>query len=98
VPPRSSSIFFALVGFLVASRPVPAAPPKTAERTSSVVEALLAVSPDPLGGRLGRVAAVNLSPSSANASPANSRSSTSPLSRATVDQRVYLIWKRSQKS
>jgi hypothetical protein len=89
---------FALIGFLTASQSALAAPKKADEHTASLVAALQAVSPDPLGGRLGLAATA----ARTEIAPARSESTAPKLTvqsaRATIDQRAYVIWKSSQKS
>lgn len=68
---------------------------KDAAKTAALVAALQAVSPDPLGGRLGLAATSPRSETtvSSPATPANKG-----VTRFDLDQRAYVIWKSSQKS
>jgi hypothetical protein len=90
---RFSLSLFAFVGLLAASRSMPAATLKADARAPELVTALQAVSPDPLGGRLGP-AAVAVS----SAMPAKSPSAPETAARNAGDQRAYLAWKSAQKS
>ena len=79
----------------------PAAKPSD-PRTAALVAALQAVSPDPLGGRLGLAAtAARLTPAPASptlpaaTAPRTLTEQATPLDR---DQRAYLAWKSTQKS
>jgi hypothetical protein len=93
--PLLSSLLFA-TGLLAASRPALAAAPKADARTIELVAALQAVSPDPLGGRLGLAAATV---QAAPAAPAkDNRRVASQSVLIDHDQRAYLLWKSSQKS
>ncbi len=101
---RLTSLLVALVGFLATSQSTLAASRKADARNAALVAALQAVSPDPLGGRLGLAATgtrSDVSPatlsSTANATSAN-RGFTAQSSRAMIDQRAYFIWKSSLKS
>lgn len=98
---RLTPVLFALVGFLAASQPVLAASKQAEQRTVALVAALQAVSPDPLGGRLGLAA----SAARTDAAPATSAQITpatgglaSQSARLDRDHRAYLIWKSAQKS
>ena len=86
----------AFVGLLAASRPMLAASPKTDARATALVAALQAVSPDPLGGRLGLAAAPE------QAAMPTSRTVTSSVAKGDArtdgDHRAYLAWKSAQKS
>ena len=98
---RLTPLLFALVGFLAASQPVLAASKKADERTAALVTALQAVSPDPLGGRLGLAASAarpNTAPATAAQTAPASRGLTAQADRLDRDQRAYVIWKSSQKS
>ncbi len=94
---RFISSVFALVGFLSAASSVFAASKKIDERSAALVAVLQAVSPDPLGGRLGLAAS---GARTETTPPANApqRGLTAQSSRAIYDQRAYVIWKSSQKS
>lgn len=93
---RLSTSLFAFASLLVASHSSLAAAPKTDGRANSLVAAIQAVSPDPLGGRLGlditsvRDAGVT--------SPNTSRLLAMKAPRAEADQKAYIVWKNSQKS
>ena len=93
--PLATSLLFA-VSLLAASQPALAATKKADARTAELVAALQAVSPDPLGGRLGFevsvVSAPSLAPAAAKGTYANQSAS------AALDQRSYVIWKSSLKS
>lgn len=84
------------VALLAASQPALAAAKKGDSRTAALVAALQAVSPDPLGGRLGLVASTASAPALAPAAAKGAYAAQSP--RAVLDQRTYLIWKSSLKS
>lgn len=97
---RFTSALLALVGFFAASQPALAASKKADDRTAALVAALQAVSPDPLGGRLGLAATrarTETTPASASTS-STAPSFTAQSVRLDLDQRAYLIWKNSQKS
>ncbi len=94
---RTSRAFSLLAaGLLAASQSLLAAAPKADVRAASLVAALQAVSPDPLGGRLG----LEVSAASARPLPkaSDARNYAVQSSRAEDDQRTYLLWKNSQKS
>jgi hypothetical protein len=80
---------------VAASRPALAAAPKAG--ANSLVAALQAVSPDPLGGRLGLAAATARAAALPAAMEARSVAAQSS-SRAEHDRRAYLLWKSTQKS
>lgn len=84
----------ALVALLAASRPLLAAAPKTDARTAALVAALQAVSPDPLGGQLGRAVVRPAAPAQGTVLGHTANQSA----RAETDHRAYLVWKRTQKS
>ncbi len=84
----------AIVGLLAASRPLLAAAPKTDARTAALVAALQAVSPDPLGGQLGRAVVRPAAPAQGTVLGHTANQSA----RAETDHRAYLVWKRTQKS
>jgi hypothetical protein len=84
------------VALLAASQPALAAAKKGDSRTAALVAALQAVSPDPLGGRLGFAASTVNAPALPSATAKGTYVAQSP--RAALDQRTYLIWKSSQKS
>ena len=87
---------FAL-GLLAASQPVLAATSKAdARATAALVAALQAVSPDPLGGRLGLDVSTTRTPPLPATKPGNRFVTQS--NRAELDRRTYLVWKSSQKS
>lgn len=83
------------VALLAASQPALAAATKGDSRTAALVAALQAVSPDPLGGRLGLEVSVASAPSLA---PAAKGTYATQSPRAVLDQRTYMIWKSSLKS
>jgi hypothetical protein len=88
--PLATSLLFA-VSLLAASQPALAATKKADARTAELVAALQAVSPDPLGGRLGLAAAT----AQAEALPA-AKADRNLVSRARAgssDQRAYSVWK-----
>lgn len=98
---RLTPVLFALVGFLAASQSVLAASSKADERTAALVAALQAVSPDPLGGRLGLAASAarpNTTPATAAQTAAAGRGLTAQAAPLDRDHRAYVIWKSSQKS
>jgi hypothetical protein len=92
---RFSPLVLALVSLLAASQPLLAAAPKADARAAALVAALQAVSPDPLGGRLGLAASATGQPTLAKQSGQNL---TAQSARAQLDQRAYAIWKSSTKS
>lgn len=94
---RLLSRVFVVVGLLSLSSSGFAASKKADERSAAVVGALQAVSPDPLGGRLG-LAASGARTEAAPSTNAPQRGLTAQSSRAIHDQRAYVIWKSSQKS
>jgi hypothetical protein len=87
---RISFPLFALVGLLAASQSLLAAPSKADARAAAFVATLQAVSPDPLGGRLGLAASVT-------GQPTLTKGSTQKLT-AQSDERAYALWKGSRKS
>jgi hypothetical protein len=93
---RASLLFIAFAGLLAASQPALAAAPKADARATALVAALQAVSPDPLGGRLG-LAATAARPS-APANGAMGGHLAAEASHLDRDQRAYLVWKSAQKS
>jgi hypothetical protein len=98
---RLTPLLFALVGFLAASQPLLAASKKADERAAALVAALQAVSPDPLGGRLGLAASgarPNTAPATAPQPAAASRGRTAQAAPLDRDHRAYVIWKSTQKS
>ena len=92
---RLTFSMFAFVGLLSASQSLLAAAPKADARTQALVAALQAVSPDPLGGRLGLAAATANQPAVAKEAGQNL---TAQASNAQLDQRAYVLWKSSPKS
>ena len=88
--PRFTFPLFAFAGLLAASQPLLAAAPKADARAAALIAALHAVSPDPLGGRLG------LAASSAGL-PAMAKQTTKSQA-AQLDQRAYATWKAATKS
>jgi hypothetical protein len=96
LPHRLSVSLFAFVGLLAASQSALAAAPKADARATALVAALQAVSPDPLGGRLG-LAAVAEQPAVAT-KRTTARSVAANNSGTDRDQRAYLAWKSAQKS
>ena len=95
-PSRTSLLLIAFAGLLAASQPLLAAAPKADARASALVAALQAVSPDPLGGRLGLAASAV--PSSTPASGVTGNNLISQASHVDRDHRAYLAWKSAQKS
>ena len=92
--PTLPALLFA-VSLLAASQPLLAAATKADARATELVAALQAVSPDPLGGRLGLAAATVR----AAAMPSAKDSKNLVQSQiAERDQRAYAIWKGSRKS
>ncbi len=92
---RLTFSLFAFVGLLSASQSLLAAAPKADARTAALVAALQAVSPDPLGGRLGLAASAAGQPTLASQSDQNL---TAQSERSRLDQRAYAAWKSSTKS
>lgn len=93
---RFTSLLVALLGFASLAQPVLAASKKDTDRTAALVAALQAVSPDPLGGRLG-LAASQSRPAAATPVVAPAPAGRN-VTRFDLDQRAYVIWKSSQKS
>ena len=92
---------FALIGFFAASPPLLAASKKADERTAALVAALQAVSPDPLGGRLGLAASgarPNPAPATASPTAAASGGRTAEAAPFDRDHRAYVLWKSARKS
>jgi len=89
---RFSTLVLAFAGLLAASQPLLAASPKADARAAALVAALQAVSPDPLGGRLGLAASAVGQPTLAKQ---NGQNLTAQSDR---DQRAYALWKSSTKS
>lgn len=88
-------ISFALISAIVlvaASRPALAAAPKADVRSTALVAALQAVSPDPLGGNLGLTVANALANERA---PSNSAA----IAKSTIDtdRQAYSAWKKNSK-
>jgi len=93
---RSVLALAAIMGLLAASQSALAATPKIDARAQALVAALQAVSPDPLGGRLGlAVAAANVP---AIAKDSDRYQVATQTTRAEYERRAYIIWKSSQKS
>ena len=80
------------VCLFAASQPVLAAAKKADERNTALVAALQAVSPDPLGGRLGLAAAT------AQATALPTAKSNGVAVQDRNDQRAYAQWKDASKS
>jgi hypothetical protein len=92
---RHLATLFTAVSLLVASQPLLAATTKADARNAELVAALQAVSPDPLGGRLGLAAAT----AQAAALPAAKRNDASWQARVIKsDQRAYALWKGGNQS
>lgn len=91
---RPSLSLFAFVGLLAASQPLLAAAPKADARATALVAALQAVSPDPLGGRLG-LAATAVRPAAPLKTSSNAQLT---VQTSESDRRAYLAWKNAQKS
>jgi len=91
-----ASFLLLAAGLLAASQPLLAAAPKADVRTAALVAALQAVSPDPLGGRLGLEASAISAPALPKSS--DRRDYVAQSSTAESDRQSYLIWKNSQKS
>ena len=94
---RLTFSLFAFVGLLSASQSLLAAAPKADARTTALVAALQAVSPDPLGGRLGLAAATAIAAQPVVAKGAGQNLTTQSFS-SQLDQRAYVLWKSSWKS
>jgi hypothetical protein len=84
---RLTFSLLAFAGLLAASQPLLAAAPKTDARAAALVAALQAVSPDPLGGRLGLAA-----------SSAGRPAMTKQNVKNQTDQLAYASWKAATKS
>ena len=87
---------FTAVSLLAASQPLLAATKKADARNVDVVAALQAVSPDPLGGRLGLAAAT--AQAAVVPAPKGDRAITLQTRPENPDQRAYAQWKGSTKS
>lgn len=87
---------FAALSLLTVSPSLVAAPKSTDTRVGALVAALQAVSPDPLGGRLGLDVAAARTSGPGMSSPSSNR--TVQNSGVTADQRAYQLWKKTQKS
>ena len=86
---------FTAVSLLAASQPLLAATKKADARNVDVVAALQAVSPDPLGGRLGLAAAT----AQAASLPSTKGADVAVQERAgKSDQLAYAQWKDTRKS
>ena len=92
---RLTFSLFAFVGLLAASQSLLAAAPKADAHTTALVSALQAVSPDPLGGRLGLAVATASQP---KLSTQSAQDLTVQSSSTQRDQRAYVLWKSSPKS
>lgn len=79
---------------LLASPLTALASPKPAAPNAALVAALQAVSPDPLGGRLGLVAATARTPD--NRPERGSRAEQTAMIEA--DRKAYSAWKNTRKS
>lgn len=95
---RFTTLLIATIGFAALSQSAVAAPKKADERPSALVAALQAVSPDPLGGKLGLAASGSRTDVAPAPTGTNKRTLTVQASRAVYDQRAYLIWKSANKS
>lgn len=92
-----SLVFLATLAIAATSRSAVAAPAAKADaKNAKLVAALLAVSPDPLGGELGSSAPT----AAATTVAANSRKPELNKAAATAeaDNRAYAAWKRANKS
>lgn len=95
---RLTALLVATIGFTALTQSAVAAPKKADERPSALVAALQAVSPDPLGGKLGLAASGARTEVAPATTSSNKRTLTAQASRAVYDQRAYLIWKSANKS
>ncbi len=92
--PFTSATRLFVLGALLAAPLSATAAPKPATANAALVAALPAVSPDPLGGRLGLVAAsTRLGESRAGQS---ARSESTAMIQA--DLKAYSAWKNTRKS
>ena len=91
--PRLTFSLFAFAGLLSASQSLLAAAPKTDARTTALVAALQAVSPDPLGGRFG----LTVAGQSVVAKGAGQNLTAQAYSSHRA-QRAHVGWKSSQKA
>jgi hypothetical protein len=92
------STLLAFLGLAALTQPASAASSKKekeAAKTAALISALQAVSPDPLGGRLGLAATSPRSESPVTTTTAGARKD---VTRLDVEQRAYVVWKNSQKS
>ncbi len=85
-----SLALFSAIALAAASRPLLAAAPKADARSAALVAALQAVSPDPLGGRLGLTVA--------SARAAEQAQDNRTVLGTDADRRAYAAWKGSKKA
>lgn len=90
---RLRAPLFTAISLLAASQSLLAATTKADARNAELVAALQAVSPDPLGGRLGLAAATV----QAAARP-SAKGDRSLVLQPRSDQRAYALWKGGTKS
>ena len=84
------------LGLAALTQPALASPSqKEAAKTAALVAALQAVSPDPLGGRLGLAATASRSES---APMVSTTTTVKGITQLDIDHRAYVVWKSSQKS
>lgn len=88
-------VFLGLAGLTQPAMAASSKKEKDAAKTAALVAALQAVSPDPLGGRLGLAATTPRSEAPVSVTTTDSRKG---VTRMDLDQRAYVIWKSSQKS
>jgi hypothetical protein len=82
--------FVSAIALVAASQPVLAAAPKADVRDAALVAALSAVSPDPLGGRIGLTIA--------SARAAEQGTGRAPVVLSDSDRQAYAAWKASRRS
>jgi len=92
---RTLSFVILAAGLFAASQHTLAAAPKADARTAALVAALQAVSPDPLGGRLGLEASATQAAPLLTAPVQRNYAAANTVDR---DQRSYAIWKSALKS
>jgi hypothetical protein len=87
----SLALFSAIV-LVAASRPALAAAPKVDARSTALVAALQAVSPDALGGKIGLTVATTLANDRAPSNRAAAVKNTTD-----TDRQAYAAWKKSSR-
>ncbi|MBM3853773.1 MAG: hypothetical protein FJ399_11555 [Verrucomicrobia bacterium] len=80
--------FVSAIALFAASQPMLAAAPKADVRDAAMVAALSAVSPDPLGGRIGLAIA--------SARSVEQGIGRAPVVLGDLDRQAYAVWKASR--